>query len=388
MRKKFKYKIAVVTDPLFKLGGAERHARSILQTFDNVTIYTPYCDKKFVKEFFPNIKVKTSFMQYMPFKFSLRYLYLLILPLAYKSFRFKGYDAVVSISIGFAKFTKGRGIPHIHWCLSPSKFFWEKDGRSLKGANQLKGINRLLFKFYSFFIGSFLEDLWKKWDRDAIRQVDRIIANSKVVQKRIEKYYGCTSDVIYPPVEVKEISEVSMSKKKENWFLYLGRIETYKGVDLAIKGAFDAKVPLKIAGVGDDLERMKELVKKLNAKGYVKFVGYPTDDERIDLLCRAKALIFPVKGEDFGIVPVEANAAGTPVIAYRDGGVLETISEENPKTGIFFDKYSYKEISKILSNFDSRSFKADNCRKQANNFTLEIFQYKLRTYVEDVIQNR
>ena len=133
------------------------------------------------------------------------------------------------------------------------------------------------------------------------------------------------------------------------------------------------------------MERMKELVKQLNAKGYVKFLGYVSDIERIKLLGRCKGLIFPVRNEDFGIVPVEANAAGTPVIAFREGGVLETISDVNPKSGIFFDKYDYKALSKVLKSFDSEEYNPENCRKQAANFAVEIFKYKLKRYVEDIL---
>ena len=130
---------------------------------------------------------------------------------------------------------------------------------------------------------------------------------------------------------------------------------------------------------------MKNLVKELNAKGLVKFLGYYSDEEKPVLLAKAKALLFPVKGEDFGIVPVEANAAGTAVIAFRDGGVVETVSDVNPKTGKFFDEYDFKSLSKILKKFDEKEYKADNCRKQAAEFASEIFQYKLKTYVQDIL---
>ena len=234
---------------------------------------------------------------------------------------------------------------------------------------------------------TFLEDIWKKWDRDAANSADRMIANSNVVRDRIKKFYGRDSDVIYPPVEVKSIMQFSKGKRKENWFFYLGRIERYKGVELAIRACFENKVPLKIAGIGDDLDRMKELVHKLNAKGFVKFLGFVSDKERLELLSKCRALIFPVKDEDFGIVPVEANASGTPVIAYKEGGVIETVSESNPKSGVFFDRYDYKSLSKVINKFDSREYKSENCRKQAENFAVEIFSFKLRSYVEDVLQN-
>ncbi len=382
-----KYNIAVVSDPLYKRGGAEVHLRYLLNTFPNKTLFTPFYDNEFVKKEFPDIQIKSSFMQYLPWKFELKHFYNLLLPLAYKSFKFDQYNAILSLSILFAKFAHGN-IPHINICMSPPKFLWEKEGRSMKDDNQLKGVNRVLFKIYSLFMNTFLEDLWKKWDRNAARRLDRMIAISNVVKNRVKKYYDVDADVIYTPVDVTGISKASKGYKKENWFLYLGRVETYKGVELAIRAACDAKVPLKIGGVGNDLERMKNLVKELNAKGLVKFLGYYSDEEKPVLLAKAKALLFPVKGEDFGIVPVEANAAGTSVIAFKDGGVTETISEGNPKSGIFFDEYDYKVLSKILKRFNDREYNPDNCRKQAANFASEIFQYKIKRYVEDILDGK
>jgi len=119
------YKIAVVVDPLYKYGGAEKHLGDILRAFPNSTLFTAFCDRDFVKKYYPNVEVKTSFMQYIPGKFKFRYFLQLIQPLAYRSFRYKGYDAILSLSIAFAKFTKGN-IPHINICMSPTKFFWEK----------------------------------------------------------------------------------------------------------------------------------------------------------------------------------------------------------------------------------------------------------------------
>lgn len=385
--KQNEYRIAVVADPLFKYGGAEKHLKAILKAFPKSTLFTAFCDKDFVKEYFPNVEIKTSFMQYIPGKFKFRYFLQLFQPIAYRSFRYNEYDCILSISIAFAKYTRG-DIPHINICMSPTKFFWEKGGRSIKDSKQLKGINRFLYNFYAMFQGSVLERIWQNWDKGAAQSADRMIAISKVIQKRIKKYYERDSDVVYPPVDVKEIIEATRLKRKENWFLYLGRVETYKGVELAIRACVDAKVPLKVAGIGDDLDRMKDLVKELNAKGYVRFLGFVSHEEKLDLLAKTKGLIFPVKGEDFGIVPVEANAAGTAVIAYRDGGVVETISDVNPKSGVFFDKYDYKSLSKILKKFDGRVYKSENCRKQATDFAEEIFIYKIKRYVEDVIQGR
>ena len=382
-------KMAIIYDPLYKWGGGESHLKSILKTFPNAELFVPFYDKDLVKEHFPNTKIHHSFMQYLPGRDKLKNFYLLLQPLAYKCFRLKKFDGVLSLSILFAKFTKApRGKTHTNICMSTPKFLWQKEDRSIRGESQFNGINRILYKFYAFFMDTFLEDIWKGWDRKAAQKLDHIVAISKEVKKRVKKYYNVQADVIYPPVQVEKLHPKEIVNRKENWFLYLGRIETYKGVELAIQACVDASVPLKIVGRGEDEERMKELVKKLNAKGLVKFLGFVSDEEKATLLQRCQALIFPVKGEDFGIVPVEANACGTPVIAYKSGGVVETISESNPKTGVFFSKYDYKELSKILKNFKNENIDPRNCISNAQEFTEQIFMYKLKNYIEDVVQNK
>ncbi|MGI5897792.1 MAG: glycosyltransferase [Candidatus Dojkabacteria bacterium] len=380
-------RVAISCEPLYKKGGAEVHLRHIINTFPNCELFTAYYDEEFVKEYFSDVKINHSFMQYLPKRDKLREVYLLLQPLAYGSFKFKGFDIVLSLSIAFSRFVKSKDIKHINLCMSPPKFLWQKSDRTLKSKEQLTGFKKFLFKIYSFFQDTFLEDIWKKWDRESAQRCTKIIANSKVVKKRIKKFYDMDSDVIYPPVDVSGIQSIKPVNRKENWFLYMGRVETYKGVKLAIDACVGLGYPLKIAGSGADLEAMREHVKKLNAKGLVKFLGFVSEEEKLDLLLKAKALIFPVRGEDFGIVPVEANAAGTPVIAYRDGGVTETISEKNPKTGVFFDEYNKKSLMKVMKNFNTEDYSQENCRKQAQNFASEIFEYKLLNYVKDALHS-
>ncbi len=387
MPRNSKLRVAISCEPLYKKGGAEFHLRHIINTFPNCELFTAYYDKEFVKEYFPDVKIHHSFMQYLPKKDKLREIYLIFQPMAYGSFKFKGFDVVLSLSIAFSRFVKSKSLKHVNLCMSPPKFLWQKDDRTLKSKEQLSGINRFGYKIYTSFVGKLLENRWKKLDKQSAQRCTKIIANSNVVKERIKKFYSMDSDVIYPPVDVSGIRSLKPVNRKENWFLYMGRVETYKGVKLAIESCVALGLPLKVAGSGGDLEAMREYVKSLNAKGLVKLLGFVTDEEKFDLLLKAKALIFPVRGEDFGIVPVEANAAGTAVIAYRDGGVMETISEENPRTGVFFDEYNKKSLVKVLKNFKIENYSQDNCRKQAQNFASEIFEYKLEKYVEDVLQS-
>lgn len=382
-------KMAVIFDPLYKYGGAEKHLQYILKTFPNSELFVPYYDKSFVEKNFKDVKIHTSFMQFLPAKDKLKYLYLLLLPLAFKSFKFRKFDGLLSLSISFAKFAKApKGKKHVNICMSPPKFLWQQKDRSIKDIESLNGINRSLYKIYSFFMNTFLEDLWRRWDKRAVHRLDRIIAISNTVKRRIKKNYEVNADVMYPPVEVDKLKPVRILNKKESWFLYLGRIETYKGVEIAIRACIDSNSPLKIVGAGDDEPRMRDLVKELNSKGLIKFMGFVSEKEKISMMQRCRALIFPVRGEDFGIVPVEANAAGSAVIAYRSGGVIETVSQENPKTGVFFTKYNYKSLSNILKNFDYTKFDGKACINHSQEFASEIFMYKLKNYIEDVIQNK
>lgn len=382
-QKEGKPKIAISYDALDTLGGKEKVLRQLLLEFPDAKVYTVRSDKKFLQREFPNLKVKNSFIHYIPFERYFRRVLFLLYPLAYRSFSFLGFDIVISISDNFAKFIKpwNKKTKHIGYVITPPRFFWLQKKRSIKS------MDTLAFKFYNSFRSTFLENIWKKWDRDAAKRMDYVISISKEIARRVKKFYGLQSEVIYPPVDIKEIKFIKDSGKRENWFLYLGRVETYKGVELAIRACAMAHKPLKIAGIGQHMEEMQELVKELNAKGIVKFLGYPSDEFRSELFSKCKALLFPVQNEDFGIVPVEANASGAAVIAYRSGGVLETISEENPKTGVFFNEYTPESLAKVISEFNIDDFDPKNCNKQAGNFANEIFRYKMRNLINDVFQN-
>lgn len=382
--KEKEFKVAIVSDGLTASGGAERVIEEILHIYPNAKIYTSVADKEVVQKHFPNVKVIKSFVHYIPFERYFRKELYLLYPIAYRLFSFLGYDVVISVSSAFGKFVKpwSRKTKHFVYCLTPPKFFWMKEGRAYKDTD------RASYKFYSFFMDTILEKIWQYWDRKAIRSADYVIAISNVVKDRIKKFYDIDSPVIYSPVKVKDIVMNKNSESRENWFLYLGRIERYKGINVAVAACAEARVPLKVAGAGSQEEDMKSLVLELNAKGLVKFIGAPTDDEKYDLLRRCKALIFPVKDEDFGIVPIEANAAGAPVIALRSGGVVETISENSPKTGMFFNEWDALSLAEALKSFDPDDYDPYNCRHQAEQFSAELFRYKLNNYINDVLSSK
>jgi glycosyltransferase involved in cell wall biosynthesis len=376
-------RIAIVVDGLMKFGGAERQLEELIKEFPQAVIYTSISNKDFVKSRFPNSKVVNSFIQYFPFeKYIRRELYLLY-PLAYRLFSFWDFDIVISTSAGFAKFVKPwrKSTKHIAYIMTPPRFFWMHESRSTLQ------LQKASFKFYSFFMGTFLERIWQYWDKKAAANADYRVAISKTIQDRIKEFYNLDSDIIFPPVPMDQIKVNKDIRSRKNWFLYHGRLETYKGVELVIRACAEAKVQLKISGVGDDADRLKAISNSLNTKGLIKFIGYPTDEEYKKLFYDCRAAIFPVKDEDFGIVQVEANAAGAPVIAFNGGGSAETLSASNPRTALFFNEYTVESLVDAINRFKPEDFDPINCRKQAEQFSADIFRYKFRNYVEDVLRN-
>ena len=345
-------KVAISVDGIVQYGGAEKVLQRLLEVYPNATVFTSTSDPELVQREFKGVKIIHSFIQYIPFRMHFSKELLLLYPLAYKMFTFFGYDVVISIAAHFSKFVNpwSKKTKHITYILTPPRWLWLHESRSIKNNKSFS------YKFYSLFVGSFLEKIWQNWDKKAAQYADRAISISKTVEERVKENYGIDSDIIYPPVDVKKIKLNKDNYSREKWMLYTGRLERYKGVHLLIPACAVTKTPLKIAGAGSELENLKQLAIDYNAKGLIKFIFRPTDDEVRDLLYRCKALVCPIKDEDFGIVPVEGNASGAPVIAYKSGGITETISENNPKTGILFDKWDAHALADAISDFDPAQF--------------------------------
>lgn len=372
-------KVAIVTDQLNRWGGAEYMVSVVAGVFPDAPIYTSVADKDFVENNFANRTIKKSFIQILPFKKRFRDEYIPLYPLAFKLFNLKKYDVVISISAAFAKFVRTSSrTRHIFICLTPPRFLWSPDTRSKSQEN------KLTYRIYKSLFEKRMHERLRKKDIAAASRADKVVSISQEVAKRVKKHYKIDSEVIYPPVEVSEIEPNNDIKVRGDCFLYFGRVETYKGVELAIRACIAAEKKIIIAGTGSDMKRMQNLVRQEKAGELIQFEGFVTEAKKISLFQKSRALIYPVKDEDFGIVPVEANAAGCPVIAYRGGGVVETMSESNPRTAVFFDKYDVESLESILRNFGRYKILPQNCRKQANNFAREIFEYKIRTLAEDI----
>ncbi len=376
--RKLEYKnVAIIIHPLHTWGGAEYNLDVMARLFNNPTVYTAWYNDTFVQEHLNRYKIRSSFLQRLPFKKKL-YKYLIpFLPSAYRSLDLNGHDLVIVVSDGFEKFIKKPvNVDLIHYILTPARFLWMNNGSYSS--------NNALYLFYKRFLSKFMTNSWQRQDKQYAKQADRTLAISKAVQKRVAKYYGLDSVVVYPPVESYKMKYNRSVENREDWFLYLGRVESYKGVDIAIQACVETGSKLKVAGTGSELDQMKELVKDLHAKHLIGFLGFVSEKMKRELLYKCRALIYPVMDEDFGIVPVEANASGCPVIAYKSGGVEETVVDG--RTGIFFDRRNVEDLAKALSKYDAKAFSAEECRKRSLEFSREAFENKIRNEINGLIK--
>jgi glycosyltransferase involved in cell wall biosynthesis len=348
-------KVAVVTDPLIDKKHWHEQLKCILELFGNCTLFTPYYRPEYVKENFSDVDIHDTFLQLIAPEDNSKKKWLKLERLAYKTLSFRNYDIVISISSRCARFVRtDKDTKHVAIVLQPHRLFTSKR-------------------------------LWAK-EKEAIQRADAVITNSNSDKRKIRRLYKVNSDVIYPPINVDKFKPKKLLNRKESWFLMDADIST-RALKLVIRAVVEAKVPLKIVGLLRPDIDPEELIREMKAKGLVKFLGELSEESRIGLLQRCKAYIYPKKSRQFGQVAIEANSAGTAVIAYRRGAVIETISENHPKTGVFFQKYNYKSLAKVLKEFDEEEFDSKNCIMKAQELDTSIFMYKLKTYVEDIVQS-
>lgn len=369
-------RVALLIHPLHIYGGAEYELKVITKLFPDATIFTAWYDEHFVKEHFPDCKIVTSFLQYLPAKNKLHKEYIPLLQYGYRVLNFKGFEKIIILSDGFEKFiSPPKETKKVLIVMTPPRFLWLKT-RSLKGSK------RILYRVYRKLLQRFLHPIWKRADQKAAQQFNNIYSISKEVQERVAKFYGVHSEILYPPVDIDAIKFNPMLENREDWYLYFGRVESYKGVELLIRTAISHQFKVKIAGKGGDLEKMKGLIGELGGDDYVEMLGYVSNEEKTDLLFKCKALIYPVRDEDFGIVPIEANAAGCPVVAFNGGGVKESIVDG--VTGVFFTDFTVEGLKDGIDRIKTAGINPEKCLEQAQLFKKESFESKLMTIVNNL----
>lgn len=393
-----KIKVALVHDYLKEYGGAERVLQTLHEIWPKAPIYTSIFLPKFAgpnRHKVEKWNVKTSFLQYIPFKEKLISPARLIAHFLFKSFDLSEYDVVIVSSTGtytspnFVKTAptslKLRGVNkkalHICYYHTPPRYLY-----GYPVANPWEEVAwRRVLKFFGQVPMHFLRML----DFKAAQIPDYVVANSEEVKARIKKFYRRDAWVIYPPVDIPAISPSGSETLKgrrhqplvishRKYYLAGGRLARHKGIDLAIKVCTKLNLPLKVFGRGF-ASYGEEHLRKL-AGPTVEFLGEVTDEQKIKLMASAKAFIFPSEYEDFGIIPVEAMAVGTPVIALRSGGVIETVIDG--KTGVFFDQPTEGSLIGAIKKFEKLKINPEDCINQAKKFSKERFKRQIKEFVK------
>lgn len=333
-------RVAIVHDDLVQWGGAERILEGLCEIYPDAPIYTSVfdIDNLILKDKFVNKKIITSFLQKIPRWKSLYKILLPFYPIAFEQFDFTGYDLVISHTTRFAKsiITKPE-TTHICYCHTPPRFLWHFSGYKNYGLGELLMTNLRLY------------------DQVSAKKVDHFIAGSENARRRIKRIYGVDSKVVYPFIDLERFKNIETFDG--NYFVIMGRSNKYKRFDLA-----------------------KEACKKLNME--LRIIGGGLSDEMVvRILAGCKALIIPGE-EDFGLVSLEAQALGKPVIAFKAGGSLETVTQ---KTGIFFEEQSRESLKKALIKFQSGEINSEDCRKNAEKFEKNSFQDNFKQTIANIL---
>jgi glycosyltransferase involved in cell wall biosynthesis len=368
-------KTFVVHDWLYTYAGSERVLESVLECFPAERVFALV---DFLtgpnRHFLRGIPVTISFLQRMPFARTQRRLYLPLMPLAVESLDVSAADLVISSSAAIAKgvLTHGEQL-HLCYCHSPARYAWDLT-RDYLDSTGVRGTfkNALAQVVFHYF---------RLWDVASASRVDHFIANSLYTARRIRRIYGRKSTVIYPPVNV---ARFPLKEDKEDFFVTVSRLVPYKKVDLIAAACARAGKKLLVVGEGPEMQKVKSA-----ARGQVEVLGYQPDNVVVDLVRRAQAFILAAR-EEFGIAGVEAQAAGTPVIAFGAGGSRETIKGifpgEQPQaetTGIFFREQKPSSIIQALKWFEhwQERIEPQACRDNAGRFDQARFQEKFRQFV-------
>lgn len=356
-------KIALVHEFLTQFGGAERVLQNFMEIWPDADLHVLVHSPNKIDHVFDKYKIKTSFINRLPGVHSDHKWYLPLMPLGAQSFDFKGYDVVLTDSSSFAKGIKRGKYLHINYCHTPTRFLWSESREYLKSTK---------YPFFIKWLAIPILRLLKEWDYKAAQRPQYIIANSKNVQERIKKYYNRDAEVIPPPVDTEFFRPTG---EKNDYYFAASRLEPYKNIDLVIKAFNELGWPLKVAGSGTAEEYLKSI-----AKPNIEFLGRVSDEQLRQHYSASKAFIFAAE-EDAGIMVLEAQSCGTPVIAFAKGGSLETVVPN--KTGLFFNDQTSQSLIEVLKTFDASKFNASEIRLHAQDYDKKTFQSRIVHFIED-----
>jgi glycosyltransferase involved in cell wall biosynthesis len=362
-------KVAIIHDWLTGMRGGEKCLEVFCELFPDATLFTLVHVKGSVSDTISRMRIKTSFLQKFP-DIEKRYRYCLpFMPAAIKSFDLSGCDLILSSSHCVAKGVRPpRSAVHICYCYTPMRYMWDMYG-------QYFGNSRFHVKMAAGLLRPFLQ----RWDYESSRDVNYFIAISENIKRKIKACYNRDSEVIYPPVDTDFFTPTAKRQQPTaNYYLIVSAFAPYKRIDLAVEAFNKLGLPLRIIGSGQDEKKIKGIAGK-----NIEILGWADNDLIRESYRNCKALIFP-GDEDFGIVPVEAQACGTPVIAFRKGGAIETVKEH--ETGVFFDEQSVDALIEAVNRFENTAFDRNAIRKNAERFSRNVFRECIKNTIEKKVK--
>jgi glycosyltransferase involved in cell wall biosynthesis len=364
-------KKALVHDWFYANGGAEKVVHSIGNIWSDLEYFSLIDflnedDRNFILK---GEKVKTSFIQNFPTAKKNHRKFLQFFPRAIESLNVNDYELVISSSSSIAKgVLTNQNQLHICYCHSPMRYAWNLYHEYLEDKNLTTGLKGWYAKSVLFKL--------RTWDFISSNRVDYFVANSEYIAKRIKKIYNRDATVIYPPVDVNSFK---LEENKEDFYVAASRLVSYKRISLIVE-AFNKMPNKKLKVIGDGPE-MSKILKMANKN--IEILGRKSQKDMIKTLQKAKALVFAAD-EDFGIIPVEAQSCGTPVIAFNKGGLKETVIENI--TGVFFEKQEVSHLVEAVNRFESLKFDAKIIRKNSERFSKERFEKEFKEFVEKKIK--
>lgn len=356
-------RVALVHDWLNQRGGAEAVLETLAEIYPQAPVYTSIYRTKVMPDEYRAWEIHTSFMDRLPLVRNHHRPFFFLFPLAFENFDLADYDLVISNKSAFCHgVITPPEVLHICYCLTSTRFLW--DYRTYVEREQLGRLARLALPPLVSYL--------RLWDKAAADRVDHFVAISETVRQRIAKFYDRNSVVIHPPVDIAKYTPALGHK---DYFLIVSRLIPYKRIDLAVQAFNILGLPLVIAGDGRDRAPLEAM-----AKPNTRFLGRLPEEEVKGLMAHCRAFIFPGR-EDFGIAPVEAQAAGRPVIAYAAGGALDTVVEG--VTGTFFHEQTPEALAKAIEEFDDSRYDPAIIRRNAEKFDKEVFKEQFGQFVEE-----
>lgn len=358
-------KVAIVHYWLVTMRGGEKVLEELCMLYPQADIYTNVYNPEKISETIKSHKIYTSKINSWPFAKKLYQKYMPFMPKALMELDLTGYDLIISSESGPAKgVCPAPDAFHLCYCHTPMRYLWDMYHQYFEKANPL----------VKFFMKKMIPGL-RQWDIMSSNLVDHFVANSTFVAKRIQRYYNRKADVVFPPCDIQKYADCQRNPK--DFYLFFGQLVGYKRADLAIQACIQSGRKIVVIGEGKSKE-----AKKYSRSGLVTFTGRISDEKVKEYFSQAKALLFPGI-EDFGIIPVEANSAGCPVLAYRKGGACDSILEN--KTGLFFEEQTVESLIACMDEFEKREDEFTDKKvytKWTEKFSSQHFQEKIKKLIE------